>query len=158
MLLMRAAIACPTQSKRETDNYVVFPVSPSTICRGVKLLSLSPAKSLPAASRRSQHKTVGLMRTHTGQLPRTACYRELIALFTCSCSRAVMGLISAGFQNRRIPAIVKGVLSIYGLTGLDSVPSNQGFKSDSLNPMVYGIERLGRSVLVSYGFPKANYI
>ena len=69
-----------------------------------------------------------------------------------------MGLISAGYQNRRISAIVKGALSIYRLTGLDSVPSNQGVESDSLNPMVYGIERLGCSVLVSYGFPKANYI
>lgn len=53
-----------------------------------------------------------------------------------------MGLISAGFQNGRIPAIVKGALPIYGLSGLDSVPSIQGVKSDSLNPMVYGIERL----------------
>lgn len=69
-----------------------------------------------------------------------------------------MGLISAGFQNGRIPAIVKGALPIYGLSGLDSVPSIQGVKSDSLNPMVYGLERLGCPVLVSYGFPKANYI
>lgn len=67
-----------------------------------------------------------------------------------------MGLISAGYQNRRIPAIVKGVLSVYGLAGLDSVPSNQGVKLDSLNPMLYGTERLGCSVLVSFGFPKAN--
>lgn len=72
------------------------------------------------------------MRTHTGQVPRTACHQELIALFTFM----VKGGNGVKFRPVQTSSSASycqwGLLNIQGVEGLDSVPSKQDVNSVSL--------------------------